>query len=73
MAAAFEGMFGPFYEMLPNDLPGDESRPKVEQKDISIKGVDGNDLKLHVFRKAGAEREVLPCVIYMHGGGMLLS
>lgn len=56
--------------MLPCDLPSDADRPKVERKDISIKGVDGNDIMLHVFRETGTEGKTLPCVVYIHGGGM---
>lgn len=53
------------YKVLPCDLPGDESRPKVTRKDISIKGVDGNDLKLHVYRRDDSANQKLPCVVYI--------
>lgn len=64
MDAGFQGM----YDALPNDLPGDESEPKVEQSEVTIKGVDGNDIALHVFRRADTKGQVLPCVVYTHGG-----
>lgn len=52
-------------EMLRCDLPGDDSRPKVTRKDITIKGVDDNDIKLHVFRRADSVNQKLPCVVYI--------
>jgi acetyl esterase/lipase len=57
-------------DMMPRDLPSDKTRPKVNRKDITIKGVDGNDVKLHVYRRADSEGVKLPCVVYIHGGGL---
>ena len=68
-AAAHNG-FSAVYSNVPLGLPGDEDEPKVDHSVQTIKGVDDNDVALHIFRKAGTETEVLPCVIYSHGGGM---
>ncbi|KAK3646289.1 hypothetical protein LTR56_008640 [Elasticomyces elasticus] len=65
---AFQGM----YDMLPNDLPGDKDEPKVDHSTKTIKGVDGNDIAIHIFRKAVTEGETLPALVYTHGGGMTI-
>lgn len=70
LAAASEHMVEKLYKSMPSDLPGDATRPKVNRKDITIKGVDGNDVKLHVFREASTDAKKLPCVVYLHGGGL---
>lgn len=59
------------YGMLPNDLPGDEHEPRTDREDKSIPGPDGNTIKLHVYRPAGASGK-LPGVAYIHGGGMVV-
>jgi len=68
LMAQFDAMFGPLYDNLPLDLSSDKHEPKIVESEVMIKGVDGNDIKLHVFRKAGTEGEVMPGVLYMHGG-----
>ncbi|KAK4631831.1 Putative alpha/beta hydrolase [Fulvia fulva] len=59
------------YEVLPNDLPGDEDEPAVEQSTQTFESYDGVERKLHVFRPASQEGD-LPCVVYFHGGGMVV-
>ncbi|KAK5120718.1 hypothetical protein LTR85_006076 [Meristemomyces frigidus] len=71
MAAQADREAEGLYAMLPNDLPGDDKEPQVERSDFSTKGPDGNDVALHVFRKAGTTGQTLPCVVYSHGGGMV--
>ena len=66
--AAVEGL----YEMLPNDLPGDDSEPAVEHRIETIPGVDGNPIKLHIHRRVDTAGQKLPCVVYLHGGGMVV-
>jgi len=63
------GLLG-FYEMVPNELPDDDKRGKVDYSTETIKGVDNNDIILHIFRPAGVEGP-LPCIAYIHGGGMV--
>lgn len=37
----------------------------------AVEGVDGNTIQLHVTRPEGAAaEEPLPCIVYLHGGGM---
>ena len=63
--AAFNGL----YEALPNDLPGDDD--SVEFSTETIRGVDGNDITLRIYRSANVTGP-LPCTIYIHGGGMTI-
>ena len=56
------------YENLANDLPTDAYEPDVDVTTESIKGVDGNDFSLHIYKPALATGP-LPCVVYFHGGG----
>ena len=61
----FEGL----YEALPNELPGDSH--DVTHTVETVTGVDGNEIKLHIYRPAGIEGP-LPCTVYVHGGGMVI-
>lgn len=56
-------------DLMPRDLPGDKTRPEVDCKTVTIKGVDGNDVNLYVYRRADSGNAKLPCVVYIHGGG----
>jgi acetyl esterase/lipase len=64
--AGFEGL----YAALPADWPG-EVRADVDYRLEVVRGVDGNDIPLHVFRPAGVDGP-LPGVVYIHGGGMTI-
>ncbi|MGK5111758.1 alpha/beta hydrolase fold domain-containing protein [Geodermatophilus sp. CPCC 205506] len=64
--AAFEGL----YAALPNEWPG-ETPSGVAHRIETVRGVDGNEIPLHVRRPAGTE-EPLPCTVYIHGGGMTI-
>ena len=58
------------YEAMPNELPGDaDSVMHVEE---TISGVDGNPIALRIYRPADGAGP-LPCVVYLHGGGMTIS
>jgi acetyl esterase/lipase len=59
------------YNNAPIDLPTDASEPEVEWTEKVVKGMDGNDISLWVVRKKGSEGQVLPGVVYIHGGGMV--
>lgn len=61
---AFEGL----YAALPNDPPDDD---RTTHRIETIEGVDGNDIALHIYRRAGAV-EPAPCIVYVHGGGMTI-
>lgn len=63
--AAFEGL----YETLPIELPGDADN--VTHTLETIPGVDGNDITLHIHRPSDTEGP-LPCIVYIHGGGMTI-
>ncbi|EFQ35387.1 hypothetical protein CGRA01v4_06245 [Colletotrichum graminicola] len=62
--------FSEGFAALPNDLVQDVNEPPVDRTTYVAKGADGNDVKLYLFRKRGTEGQVLPCVVYIHGGGM---
>ena len=64
--AAFEGL----YAVLPSEWPG-EVPADVAYRTETVRGVDGNDIPLHIFRPAEAAGP-LPCVVYLHGGGMTI-
>jgi acetyl esterase len=64
--AAFEAL----YAALPADWPG-EVRADIDYRLEMVRGVDGNDIPLHVFRPAGVDAP-LPCAGYIHGGGMTI-
>ena len=61
--------FNSLYEALPNDLPGDDN--SVEFSTETIRGMDGNDITLRIYRSANVTGP-LPCTIYIHGGGMTI-
>ncbi len=61
--------FGGLYEALPNDLPGDDDSVKFSTE--TIRGVDGNDIALRIYRPTNVTGP-LPCTIYIHGGGMTI-
>ncbi len=60
--------FNGLYEALPNDLPDDIDVPFETRV---IKGRDGNEIALRIYRLRG-NTEPAPCVIYLHGGGMTI-
>jgi acetyl esterase/lipase len=64
--AGFEGL----YAALPNDWP-DEQPSGVKHRTETVRGVDGNEITLHVYRPAEADGP-LPCTVYIHGGGMTI-
>lgn len=61
--------FGGLYNAVPLDLAGDEKR-KTTVEEKAIKGGDGQDMKLFIFRPEG-KSGTLPCILYIHGGGMM--
>ncbi|WP_035541250.1 alpha/beta hydrolase fold domain-containing protein [Hyphomonas oceanitis] len=65
--AQHEG-FGALYEALPNDLVRD---PVLGYTTHDVPTEDGHTVAVRVYRGAGAGQKV-PCVIYYHGGGMVI-
>jgi acetyl esterase len=63
--AAMQGMYDAPQLAFP---AGDES--EVTHTTKTVKGLDGHDIPLHIFRKKGTESQVLPGLFYTHGGGM---
>jgi len=55
---------------IPLDLPTDKDEPEIKMTVETIKGGDGQDMKVYVYRPASQGNEKLPCVVYTHGGGM---
>jgi acetyl esterase/lipase len=69
IAASEAGVTG-LYEMLKNDLPTDADEPAIDISEQTIKGVDGNDIKVYIYKPASAQ-DPLPAVFYLHGGAMV--
>lgn len=61
---AYEGL----YAVLPFEWPG-EVPAEITTRTLAARAADGHEIPLYVFRPAGATGP-LPCVIYLHGGGM---
>ncbi|KAI5367928.1 Putative alpha/beta hydrolase-3 [Septoria linicola] len=59
------------YEILPNDLPADDSEPQIRQETIPFTSFDGAERNMYVFRPTD-QAGPLPAVLYLHGGGMVL-
>jgi acetyl esterase len=62
--AGFEAVFGALYAGLPG-MDG------VTSETVTIAGDGGHDIKLYVHRPAAATG-TLPCVVHIHGGGMVI-
>ena len=71
MMKEFEDGLIPLYDM-PNDLPEDKNAPEIVREDQTIKGGDGQDMLIHIYR-AKDQSGPLPCVVYTHGGGMVVN
>lgn len=73
MVAEFEDGVMVLYAggVLPLDIPEDANEPKVEMTKQTIKGGDGQDMLVYIYRPAG-QNEALPGVVYTHGGGMTI-
>lgn len=65
-----------YYDVLPNDLPEDADEPEILQETRTFTSFDGVERNLYIFRPAAAARSqdvsLLPCVVYIHGGGMAI-
>ena len=59
------------YNNIPLETPADKNEVEVEMKEETIKGGDGQDMKVYVYRRKGSSGK-LPGVVYTHGGGMVL-
>ncbi len=71
-AGNFESLIMQLYENIPLDVPGDEHKVAIEQIEQTIRGGDGQEMKVYIYRPANKEGEDLPAVIYIHGGGMTI-
>ncbi len=67
--AVIEPGFEMLFDMIYADLPVVEG---VESHTEVISGVDGNDINLYIHRPAGGSREPRPCILHIHGGGMVI-
>lgn len=59
----------PGYEQLFEAMPKPTRPVEIDVSELTIKGGDGQDLTLIVYKPAGTEGK-LDCVYYTHGGGM---
>lgn len=67
--AQTEQGFEAFYSALTEDPPDGEFA--VSRTTQTVRGVDDNDIALHIYRPTETT-ETLPCVVYLHGGGMAI-
>lgn len=63
--------FSAVYAAVPLDLPDDAPDDAVAVTDTSVASPDGHLIPLRLYRPAGVEGP-LPCVVYVHGGGMAI-
>lgn len=71
MVGAFEDGISQLYFGVPLEIPEDKNETPVQMKEETIKGGDGQDMKVYVYRPEN-QSGPLPCVVYSHGGGMVL-
>lgn len=61
------------YNSAPTSLPKGERDQDVMRTEETIKGGNGQDMKLYIYRPASSgSSEPLPCIVYSHGGGMTM-
>lgn len=72
MLKEFEDGLKILYANLPLDLPNDDKAPAIEMKTETIKGGDGQDMKVYVYRPKDATGKI-SCAVYTHGGGMVIN
>ena len=72
MIAEFEDGIVALYGNIPLDLPEDRDAIPIEREDHTIKGGDGQDMAVYVYRPKD-QKEALPSVVYTHGGGMTIA
>ena len=75
LIAEFEGGIDMMYsgKAVPLDHPSDKDEPKVDQTEETIKGGDGQDMKVYIYHPADQGSKVLSGLIYTHGGGMVIN
>ena len=74
LIAEFEnGIMQIYNGAVPLDLPTDKDEPEITMTEETIKGGDGQDMKVYVYRPAKQVEEKVPCVVYTHGGGMVIN
>jgi acetyl esterase/lipase len=71
MIDEFETGIVGLYNNIPLDIPEDKTAIEIEREEKTIKGGDGQDMKIYIYRPKG-QTETLSSVIYTHGGGMVL-
>lgn len=69
--AETEAGFERLYETLPNETPADDIELEVEEEQETIRGPNGGNIKLHIFRPSLRGRS-LPCVVFLHDGMMVI-
>ena len=73
MISEFDDGISALYHGIPLALPEDEDAVEIEREDETIKGGDGQEMLLHVYRPKDQGGKALPCVVYIHGGGMTIN
>lgn len=50
-----------------------QSEPAGDTEVLILQGRDGNEIKLYVRRPASGSEDAVPCVLHIHGGGMVIG
>jgi acetyl esterase/lipase len=72
LLAAMAEMEKNFEQVFGGLLEGVAPVSGVSIETLSIPGVDGNDIVLYVHRPTAGVDGPLPCVVHLHGGGMVV-
>lgn len=67
--ATIEPGFEMLFDLIYADLPAVEG---VESRTEVISGVDGNDVNLYIHQPTGGSGGPRPCILHIHGGGMVI-
>ncbi|MCY3851941.1 MAG: alpha/beta hydrolase fold domain-containing protein [Acidimicrobiaceae bacterium] len=67
--ATIEPGFEMLFDMIYADLPAVEG---VESRTEVVSGADGNDVNLYIHQPSAASDSPRPCILHIHGGGMVI-
>lgn len=70
--AQFDKGFSALFDAINMSTTGDDQEPEVIRSTRFFKSFDGVERKLYITRRLDQKDEVLPAVVYIHGGGMVI-
>lgn len=63
--------FNKVCRLVPLWVPGDDEEPDVEEEQVTIEGLDGNEILLYIVRPR-SHMNTLPGIMYIHGGVLIM-